>query len=188
MSAVLDKITRQMTIDELFAKFPQKAQKLAHILSKAGLQCVGCSASTWETIESGVLRHGYGEEQLLKLLNDLNKVLEEQNDISTITLTPAAAEKFKTIAKSEGKDGWALRFDEQAAGCSGFEYVLEFSEKADKDDAVFESEGVQIHVYKKALSRLLGCVIDYEDGLQSGFRITNPNARSSCGCGTSHGY
>lgn len=181
-------IHRQMTIDELFSTFPQKAQKLAQELSKAGLNCVGCSSSTWETIESGVLRHGKGEDDIQKLLSKLNSILQEKIDTSTITLTEKAASKFKIILEEEGKSGYALRFDEQPAGCSGFEYVLDFSEKPSESDVVFSCHGVDIHVDNRVLPKLLGCEIDYVDGLQAGFKIENPNARSTCGCGTSHGY
>ncbi len=181
-------ITKTMTINEIFAKFPAKAQKLAMELTRSGLNCVGCSASTWETVESGVLRHGMTEQDLGDLLNRLNKVLQEESDPDTITLTPRAAEEFKRISSQEGKEGWSLRFDEKPAGCSGFEYVLGFSEKPTADDLIFTSCGVNIHVYKQAIGRLQGSEIDYVDGLQSGFKISNPNCRSSCGCGSSHGY
>lgn len=181
-------ITREMTIKEIFSNFPSKQQKLAHELTRFGLNCVGCSASTWETVESGVFRHGMAEEQLQDLLNKLNDVLKQENDTTTVSMTAHAAEIFKNICIQEGKDGWALRFDEKPAGCSGFEYVLGFSEKPTEQDAIFHSHGIEIHVYQDALLRLQGCEIDYVDGLQSGFKITNPNVRSGCGCGTSHGY
>jgi iron-sulfur cluster assembly protein len=74
------------------------------------------------------------------------------------------------------------------AGCSGFEYLLDYSEKALPEDEVFEAHGTQIHVNKKMLKRLLGSVIDYVEGLNPGFKITNPNVKASCGCGSSHGY
>lgn len=188
MSANTETISKEMTIQEIFSSFPSKAQKLALELSKAGLNCVGCSSSTWETLESGVLRHGYGEKELEDLLKKLNAILAEVSDTSTITLTERAAEKFKSFCEAEGKPNLALRFDERPAGCSGFEYVLEFSEVASDEDVVFHSNGVDIHVYVSALDRLQGCEIDYVEGLQSGFKISNPNVRSSCGCGSSHGY
>lgn len=188
MSTIIEKISKDMTIQEIFSRFPSKAQKLALELTKAGLNCVGCSASTWETLESGVLRHGYGEKELEQLLNRLNTILEEESDPTTVTLTERAAEKFKSFCEAEGNPGLALRFDERPAGCSGFEYVLDFSEKATEEDVVFHSHGVDIHVYISALNRLKGCEIDYVEGLQSGFKISNPNVQSSCGCGSSHGY
>jgi iron-sulfur cluster assembly protein len=187
MSITEEKIDRHMTIQEIFARHPSKAQKLAKELTKAGLNCVGCSASTWETLESGVLRHGYDEHALEEILGKLNAILAAKVDPTTITLTPRAAEMFGIISEQEGKKGWGLRFDEQPAGCSGFEYVLGFSEKATENDQVFDCHGVEIHIEKAVLPRLLGCEIDY-NGLQGGFVIENPNASSCCGCGSSHGY
>lgn len=182
-------IHKQMTIDEIFETYPQKSQKLASILSHYGLSCVGCSASTYETLEAGVLGHGLDLKTLETLLQDLNAVLEEKIDLSTITLTPKAAEQFKNVAKSEGKEGWGLRFTEKPAGCNGFEYALDFSEKPKKNDQVFQSEGIEIHIEKSSVDRLIGSVIDYTDGLQgSGFKVMNPNVRSSCHCGSSHNY
>jgi iron-sulfur cluster assembly protein len=184
-----EQITKEMTIDEILSKFPQRGQKLAQEMKNAGLNCVGCGASVYETLEAGVLGHGYKEEDLEKLLKKLNAILAEEIDISTITMTKKAAEKYREILADEGKEGWGLRFGDQAGGCSGFEYVLDYAEKAGADDVVFVSEGVEIYVAKASLSRLLGSVIDFADKLQgSGFIITNPNAKGGCGCGKSQSY
>lgn len=182
-------ITRDMTIEEIFKRFPHKGQKLAQTISAAGLNCVGCSAATWETLEGGMMGHGMEDAQIDSLVAQLNEILAEKEDLSTITLTPKAAEKYKEILAEEGKEGWGVRFGERAAGCSGFEYFLDYSEKAKPGDLVLESQGIQIHVHHKSVDRLMGCVIDYTDGLHgAGFKITNPNVKASCGCGNSHGY
>ena len=68
-------ITRDMTIEEVFKRFPSKAQKLAQDMTNLGLHCVGCSASTWETIEAGLLGHGMGEEDLVDHLNSMKAAL-----------------------------------------------------------------------------------------------------------------
>ncbi len=183
-----EKIQRSMTIEDIFTKYPQKAQKLAIAITKAGLHCVGCSASSFETLEEGMRGHGMSEEQITSLVNTLNIILAEQSDATTITLTPKAAERFQAIAKDQGKMGWAMRLDEVRAGCSGFEYKLDFSEKETPDDIAFTAHGVSLHVAKQKLDRLLGIEIDFVDGLEPGFKISNPNVRSSCGCGTSHNY
>ena len=82
-----------------------------------------------------------------------------------------------------------MRFSETTAGCDGFQYVLDFSEQATDKDTIFISEGIEIHVDKGLVARLVGSVIDYVDGLQgAGFKISNPHSKSSCGCGSSHGY
>lgn len=179
-----------MTIEEILTLFPSKSQKLTQELTNAGLHCVGCGAATWETLEAGVLGHGMSEADLRRLEERLNAVLaEEEVPADIIVLTPKAAEKYRAILAQEGKQGWGIRFTEKMAGCSGFEYILDYSEKAQPDDEIIVSQGIEIHVKKEFVSRLLGSEIDWVDGLQSaGFKVSNPNVRSSCSCGVSHGY
>lgn len=182
-------ITRDMTIEDIFSKFPQKSQKLAQEMTNRGLHCVGCGAATWETLETGMLSHGFSEEEIEDLVARLNEILSEKVDLNTISMTKKAAQKFIEILKEEGKEGWGLRFGDKAGGCSGFEYVLDYSEKPRSDDRVFPAHGIDIHVNEKAVERLMGCEIDYIDGLNgSGFKISNPNAKGSCGCGKSQSY
>lgn len=182
-------IDRLMTIDDILNMFPGKAQRLSYEINRAGLHCVGCHAATWETLEGGTRKHGINEEKLLELIDRLNKLLDEPEDEASVTLTPRAAKKYLEILDEDGKQGWGLRFDEIKAGCSGFEYQLDYSEKALEDDEIFESHGVQIHLKKGKVSRLVGSTIDYVDGLNgTGFKVSNPNVKKSCGCGTSHGY
>lgn len=182
------RIHSQMTIEEILGLFPQKAQRLSQEITNAGLHCVGCHAATWETLEAGMLGHGMPHTAINTLVGRLNALLEEKADNSTITLTPRAASKFLEILNEEGKQGWGMSFGEEMAGCNGFEYVLGYSEKASPDETIFEAHGIQVHVKTKQVPKLLGCVIDFVDGLRAGFKITNPNVRSSCGCGTSHNY
>ena len=184
-----DQITREMTIEDIFSKFPHKAQKLAQELTNAGLHCVGCQAATWETLEAGMLGHGYPDDEIDELIASLNTILKEKVDTKSINLTQRAADKFKEILDEEGKSTWGLRFGDKAAGCSGFEYVLDFSKEPKADDTVFHSNGINIHVNNGAVSRLLGSEIDYVEGLNNaGFKISNPNAKSACGCGKSQSY
>lgn len=179
----------QMTIAEILGLFPNKAQKLAQEITNAGLHCVGCNAATYETLEAGMLSHGKTPEEIQKLVSRLNALLAEKVDETTITLTPRAAAKYLKILEEEEKQGWGLRFGDQMAGCNGFEYIIDFSEKAKPDDNIIISHGIEIHVNKDCIDRLLGSEIDYIESLNnSGFKISNPHARSSCGCGTSHGY
>jgi iron-sulfur cluster assembly accessory protein len=195
MSEKKPQIHRQMTIKHIMSLFPHKAQKLAQEITNAGLHCTSCHAATWETLEAGMASHGFGEEAIEKLLKRLNALLEEQEaevsgeEAKGIRLTQQAAAKYMEILKEVGKQGWAMRFGDRMAGCSGFEYVLDYSEKPEEDDLVFESHGIQIHINKHAAKRLEGSEIDYVNGLHSsGFKISNPKARSSCGCGSSHNY
>lgn len=189
MNESINQIDKEMTIEEIFATFPQKSQKLAQVMQSKGLQCVGCHASTWETLEMGVLGHGMTQDDLDDIITQLNNILTEKVDASTISLTPRAAEKYRAILKEEKKEGYGIRFMEKAGGCSGFEYTLDFSEKILEGDNLFISEGLEIHIPKSITNRLLGSEIDYTDGLHgSGFKVSNPNVKSSCSCGTSHNY
>jgi len=182
-------ITKDMTIEDIFTEFPHKSQKLAAAMSAAGLHCVGCSAATWETIEMGMQGHGFNEEAIDGLLKQLNGIVAEKEDLTTVSITEAAAKKYQAILAEENKTGWGLRLGEKAAGCSGFEYFLDYSEKPKHGDMIFESQGIQIHISQQSAPRLLGSVVDYVDGLHgAGFKISNPNVKSSCGCGNSHGY
>lgn len=189
MADMSEQITRDMTIEEIFKCFPGKGQKLAQEMTNSGLHCVGCSASTWETLEAGMLGHGMAESEIDGLIQRLNAILAETEDLSSITITERAAKKYLEILAEEGKTGWGMRFGEKAAGCSGFEFFLDFSEKPKVGDLVLESQGIQIHIHHKSADRLMGSVIDYIDGLHgAGFKISNPHVKSSCGCGNSHGY
>jgi iron-sulfur cluster assembly accessory protein len=182
-------IFKEMTIEEIFSHFPQKSQKLAQEMTNRGLHCVGCGAATWETLEAGMISHGFSSDDVEEMVGRLNEILSEKADLSTISMTKRAAEKFRQILKEDGKEGWGLRFGDKAAGCSGFEYVLNYSEKAEPDDEIFPSHGVDIHVNKGDVSRLLGSEIDFVDGLNgSGFKISNPNVKGSCSCGKSQSY
>jgi len=185
----VEAIHRQMTISQILSLFPHKAQRLSQEITNAGLHCVGCQAATWETLEAGMLGHGMNEAAITRLESRLNALLKEKADMTTISLTQRAAAKFLEFLADEGKQGWGMSLDEIMKGCNGFEYDLDYSEKAGPDDEVFESQGIQIHVKKSKAQRFLGTEIDFVDGIHgSGFKVSNPNVRSACGCGTSHGY
>ena len=189
-ASAIKRITRETTIDAILTSFPQKAPRLSQAIAEAGLSCSGCHAATYETLEGGMYGHGMTDAEIDNLVTVLNGILDEEElPRDTIALTPRAAKKYLLILAEEGKQGWGLRFFERAAGCSGFEYALDYSEKALPDDVIFFSHGVEIHVSKAIVDQLMGSLIDYVEGLKgSGFKVSNPNVRSSCGCGTSHGY
>ena len=182
-------ITKDMTIEQIFETYSDRAQVLAQEMSNLGLNCVGCSAATYETLEAGVLGHGLNEGDLQALLERLNEIVSQEIDTKNVTVTKRAAEKFQEICAEDGKKSAALRLDDKAGGCSGYEYILDFSDKAQSSDVIFTSNGIEIHIDQTKLERLRGCVIDYMDGLNgAGFKIMNPNARGSCGCGKSQSY
>jgi iron-sulfur cluster assembly protein len=104
-----------------------------------------------------------------------------------VTLTPVAATKIKELlAEEPDGDTMVLRVAIQGGGCSGFQYGLGFDTGAAEGDVELQLEGVPVVVDPFSAPYLRGATIDYLNGLQeSGFKIDNPNAVSSCGCGHS---
>jgi iron-sulfur cluster assembly protein len=102
-----------------------------------------------------------------------------------ITLTKTAAERVKGFLETRGK-GVGLRLGVKTTGCSGMAYVLEFADEIEPDDTVFEDKGVKVLINPKSLVYLDGTELDFvREGLNEGFRFTNPNEKDRCGCGES---
>ena len=103
-----------------------------------------------------------------------------------VSLTPVAAEKVKELMAEDAEESLVLRVAIQGGGCSGFQYGLGFDAGAVDDDIVTEQHGVTVVVDPHSAPYLRGAVVDFLSGLQeSGFKIDNPNAAASCGCGHS---
>jgi iron-sulfur cluster insertion protein len=103
-----------------------------------------------------------------------------------IDITEHAAQKVKLLLQEQGKEGYGLRVFVQGGGCSGFQYGLAFEENLGEGDAEIESHGVKLYVDPQSAMYLTGSVIDYEDNLYGGgFKVNNPNATATCGCGHS---
>jgi len=103
-----------------------------------------------------------------------------------ITITERAASKVKEIATAEALDGQGLRLRVIGGGCSGFSYDLYFEDKPSDMDEEFESNGVKLYVDPLSFQYLEDTEIDYvEDFSAAGFKFNNPNAKGSCGCGSS---
>jgi len=103
-----------------------------------------------------------------------------------ITFTSQAIAAIKRIRTEEGlTEGHALRVGVKGGGCSGMSYVLGFDEVTANDDT-YQIEGVTLAVDKRHLLYIANMEVDYQDGLNArGFVFGNPNAKSTCGCGTS---
>jgi hybrid cluster-associated redox disulfide protein len=78
-----NKITKDMTFEEIFEKFPKKAQELASVMLGYGMHCVGCPATAFETIENGAKAHGLKEKDIAKLVEDLNEKLAKKRTPAT---------------------------------------------------------------------------------------------------------
>src|SRR5215467_5469047 len=104
---------------------------------------------------------------------------------SIVSLTPAAAAKIRDLMATE-EEVSVLRVAIEGGGCSGFQYGLGFDRGAQEGDHEFECEGVQVVVDPFSAPYLRGSTVDYLETIQeSGFKIDNPNAVASCGCGHS---
>jgi iron-sulfur cluster assembly accessory protein len=102
-----------------------------------------------------------------------------------ITLTDLAVQKINELIKAEKAEGKALRIFVEAGGCSGFSYGFTFDEKT-QDDQAWPYDGFELVVDPMSINYLDGARVDYVDGLHgAGFKIENPNAKGSCGCGSS---
>lgn len=104
----------------------------------------------------------------------------------TMTLTQNAAKKLGELKSAEGNDNLMLRVYVTGGGCSGFSYGFDFAETLDDDDATFENHGAIMVVDSLSYQYLVGSTIDYTESLEgSRFIVDNPNATTTCGCGSS---
>jgi len=112
------------------------------------------------------------------------------NDMSMmpapLVFTDNAADKVKALIVEEGNDDLKLRVFVTGGGCSGLQYGFTFDEISNEDDTVMEKNGVQLLIDPMSYQYLIGAEIDYSEGLEGAqFVIKNPNASSTCGCGSS---
>jgi iron-sulfur cluster insertion protein len=120
----------------------------------------------------------------------MNAVAEVQNAQDTIpspiNFTDSAAQKVAQLIEEEGNPDLKLRVFVQGGGCSGFQYGFTFDEIVNEDDTTMEKNGVTLLIDSMSYQYLVGAEIDYKDDLEGAqFVIKNPNATSTCGCGSS---
>jgi iron-sulfur cluster assembly protein len=102
----------------------------------------------------------------------------------SLALTDAAIGRLKALAAEQGEGG--LRVAIKGGGCSGLMYVMEWVSQPKEKDKIFERAGARVFVDPRSLLLLNGSELDYESSLMSaGFKVRNPNTKSSCGCGES---
>lgn len=177
-------ITKDMTIGDVVAKYPSATD----VLMSAGVHCVGCHVSYHETLEQGFKGHGMSDEEVNAVITQLNAAVEESklDEGKDFIITNKAAEKLKEVLKENNKESSGLRVEIVPGGCSGFQYGLELDDNTTDLDLVLEEKGVKVILSKENMQFLKGAKLDYVDSLQgAGFKISNPNAHSTCGCGQS---
>lgn len=103
-----------------------------------------------------------------------------------VKLTPKAVSAVKLAIEEEGLQGHGLRVAVVGGGCSGYSYALDFAEAADEEDLALDFDGLSVFMDPHSASMLAGTEIDYVETLaKKGFVFNNPNAKRTCGCGSS---
>ena len=112
--------------------------------------------------------------------------IEEIVDAPVLSVTPVAAAKIQELLVARNIPGHALRVFVAGGGCSGLQYGMSFVDQAEEFDTLVEKDGVRLVIDPTSIMYLGGSTIDFVDSLMGGgFRIDNPNAVSTCGCGHS---
>ena len=115
-------------------------------------------------------------------MNDMSSAPEAPR----VEVTANAAKRVAWLVAQEGRPGLMLRVSVSGGGCSGFQYGFSFDDAVGGDDRTFERDGVTVVIDEASLDLLNGSQIDFvEDLIGASFQITNPQATSSCGCGSS---
>ena len=185
-------IHKDMRIAAILAANPNRTPMLARIMTDFGIHCVGCGAAGHETLEQGVLGHGYSKKELDHLIGQLNDALADDTPVLTpvsefgLTLSQAASTKVKALMTQHGIADGILRVEVQEGGCSGYKYELRIVDEAVATDWQSQQDGINIAVDQTGLEKINGMEIDYVDSLNdAGFKFNNPNATQGCGCGKS---
>lgn len=161
-------ITKTTHIQNVVRNYPEAAE----IFLEYGLHCVGCHASSHETIEQGAKGHGLSDENISQLVSDMNARIDliRNADPNQITLTPGAAKHIAAVMK-EKDDGSVLR----VALNDTNQYEFHIIKEPTQTDHTWTQHGVTIAVDDTSFSRMKGSTIDFSEHL-GGFRIHNPQA------------
>ena len=187
-------ITSKTAIGEIIERCPEAAK----ILLGYGVHCVGCHVSPFESLEDGFKGHGLSQSEIDEAVEKVNiQITENSPETSdsedskktslTLTISDKAATKLKTLCQEHQK--YALRIKVLPGGCSGYKYGLDLIDEKDakeSNDQEITNKDVKIIINQESLEKIAGAEIDYSDSLQgAGFKINNPNAERTCGCGES---
>ena len=107
------------------------------------------------------------------------------SDERLIKVTPSAANRVSGLLKKQGRPGGVLRVSVVGGGCSGLQYKMDLQDAPANRDFLVETGGVRVVVDPKSALYVTGSELDYLDALTGGFKVTNPNAATSCSCGES---
>lgn len=114
--------------------------------------------------------------------------MQQQTKELIVNLTEKAAEKVKKLLEKENKPDYGLRVGVTPGGCSSYMYEIGLEKEPKADDTIIEDKGVKIFINPQSIEFMKGSTVDYIDSLMNaGFKVNNPNVKTSCGCGHSVG-
>ncbi len=186
------RINKDWSIDEIFNKFPSHIDRISEVMSDYGLHCAGCSANKSETLEQGIESHGFDEEMLNSLIDDLNKIIngEEHDDSNNLMISKSAISKLTDILTRKSKDlkkpvFLRVNYDSNRNNdgvCCKSLYSLGFEVNPKSVDEVIDVLGIKVVLKKADLDFFKGLAIDYVDNKDmKGFKITVSSNRG-CDC------
>ena len=127
-----------------------------------------------------------GQEEKIPKKITIAEIPEDEDMPDPLLFTDEAAAKVKSLIEEEDNDALMLRVFVSGGGCSGFQYGFTFDESITEGDTVVEKDGVKLLIDPMSFQYLVGGEIDYSEGLEGAqFVIRNPNATTTCGCGSS---
>lgn len=198
---MIKEITKEMPISEILREVPEAVELMLDI----GLHCVGCNASSFETLEQGMTGHGFDKEDIKDFVEDINSVYKEQQKKKDLNLKSGESEleiregnniyklaglefteaAYKALHELKEKAG--LQIVMEAGGCSGYKLQYDFQEGPKEDESVYKLSGdLEIYINNFTEEKLKGSTVEFKSGLHgSGLTFINPNTKESCGCGTS---
>ncbi|MEK6918847.1 MAG: DUF1858 domain-containing protein [Nanoarchaeota archaeon] len=190
------RIGKDWTISDIFKRFPQHIDELSDVMTEYGLHCVGCNANQFETVEQGCEGHGFDEDIINSLVDDMNKVVSKKKESSkdeddSIIVSKQALLMLSDILSRKSKElkkDVFLRINFNGASedsCCQNLYSLGFEAKPSKNDVIVDTakEGVKIVLNKDHLDNFSGISIDYaNDGESKGFKITASMNNEGCAC------
>jgi hybrid cluster-associated redox disulfide protein len=191
-------VTKDWTIGDIFKNFPSISEKLADSMTEYGLGCVGCHANQYETLEQGVLGHGFDEEILQSVIEDLNKIISESEEGESsdggIKISSNAITKLSEVLSRKSKEAGKevmlrISYNDSGEGCCKELYSLSFEAKPTENDIMMDiAQGVRIVLKKEHSNNFNNIELDYvETDSHKGFKITALMDDGGCcgggGCG-----
>ena len=181
---VTAQVSKDWKLGEVIKKYPSSME----LLHNYGFKVHGCSIPDWLSLEEFASENGIESRKVEEMVKEINAQIREneKNMDGLVNLTVKAAEKVKELIEKEHRAGQGIKIGVTPGGCAGFSYAMDFQEKAGAEEEVVESHGIPLFVAKSHKSFVQGMKIDFVETLQgAGFKISNPNAKSTCSCGQS---